>query len=87
MAYASAGVNIDAGNRAVDLMRDAVRSTYDARVLAGIGNRVAGERLFVVSPQIAVVALLLAIALSLASGLLPAIRAARLDPMRALRYE
>jgi ABC-type antimicrobial peptide transport system permease subunit len=41
----------------------------------------------VVSPQVAVVALLLAIALSLASGLLPAIRAARLDPMRALRYE
>src|SRR5438128_12329257 len=35
--YASAGVNIDAGNRAVDLMRDDVRSTYDARVLAGIG--------------------------------------------------
>ncbi len=58
-----------------------------AGVLAGIGNRVAGERLFVVSPRIAVVALLLAIALSLASGLLPAVRAARLDPMRALRYE
>lgn len=35
--YASAGVNIDAGNRAVELMRDAVRSTYDGRVLAGIG--------------------------------------------------
>jgi phosphoribosylformylglycinamidine cyclo-ligase/phosphoribosylamine--glycine ligase/phosphoribosylformylglycinamidine cyclo-ligase len=35
--YAAAGVNIDAGNRAVDLMREAVRSTYDARVLAGIG--------------------------------------------------
>jgi hypothetical protein len=58
-----------------------------AGLLAGIGNRLAGERLFVVSPQVAVVALLLAIALSLASGLLPAIRAARLDPMRALRYE
>ncbi|MBI5878898.1 MAG: phosphoribosylformylglycinamidine cyclo-ligase [Chloroflexi bacterium] len=35
--YAAAGVNIDAGNRAVALMRDAVRSTYDARVLSGIG--------------------------------------------------
>ncbi len=36
--YASAGVNIDAGNRAVDLMRDAVRSTYGPEVLAGIGS-------------------------------------------------
>jgi len=35
--YTAAGVNIDAGNRAVALMRDAVRSTYDARVLSGIG--------------------------------------------------
>lgn len=35
--YASAGVNIAAGQRAVELMKDAVRSTYDARVLAGIG--------------------------------------------------
>jgi phosphoribosylaminoimidazole synthetase len=37
-AYASAGVNIDAGNRAVDLMRDAVKSTYGPEVLAGIGT-------------------------------------------------
>jgi phosphoribosylamine--glycine ligase/phosphoribosylaminoimidazole synthetase len=36
-AYQQAGVSIDAGNRAVDLMRLAVASTYDARVLAGIG--------------------------------------------------
>ncbi|MBI5031706.1 MAG: phosphoribosylformylglycinamidine cyclo-ligase [Chloroflexi bacterium] len=36
-AYASSGVNIDAGNRAVELMRDAVRSTYGKQVLAGIG--------------------------------------------------
>jgi len=35
--YASSGVNIDAGNRAVELMRDAVRSTYGSEVLAGIG--------------------------------------------------
>lgn len=37
-AYAEAGVSIDAGNEAVRLMRAAVRSTYDARVLAGIGS-------------------------------------------------
>ena len=36
--YQSAGVNIEAGNKAVDLMRSAVRSTYNERVLAGIGS-------------------------------------------------
>src|SRR5271157_2630981 len=35
--YATAGVNIDAGNRAVELMRSAVQSTYGPEVLAGIG--------------------------------------------------
>ena len=35
--YASSGVNIDAGNRAVELMRAAVKSTYGPEVLAGIG--------------------------------------------------
>ncbi len=35
--YASAGVSIDAGNRAVDLMRAAVQSTYGPEVLAGLG--------------------------------------------------
>ncbi|MDP3047360.1 MAG: phosphoribosylformylglycinamidine cyclo-ligase [Chloroflexota bacterium] len=37
-AYASAGVSIAAGNRAVELMRDAIRSTYGPQVLAGIGS-------------------------------------------------
>ncbi len=37
-AYASSGVSIDAGNRAVELMRDAVRATYTPAVLAGIGS-------------------------------------------------
>lgn len=36
-AYARSGVNIDAGNRAVELMRKAVRSTYGPEVLLGIG--------------------------------------------------
>ncbi len=36
-AYRSAGVDIDAGNRAVDLFREAVRSTYGPEVLAGVG--------------------------------------------------
>ena len=36
--YASSGVDIDAGNRAVDLMKSAVKSTYTSSVLAGIGS-------------------------------------------------
>jgi phosphoribosylformylglycinamidine cyclo-ligase/phosphoribosylamine--glycine ligase/phosphoribosylformylglycinamidine cyclo-ligase len=36
--YAGAGVNIDAGNTAVDLMKAAVQSTYTPAVLAGIGS-------------------------------------------------
>ncbi len=36
-AYSESGVDIDAGNRAVNLMRDAVRSTYTSAVLSGIG--------------------------------------------------
>jgi len=36
-AYATAGVDVEAGNRAVELMREAVRSTYTPAVLSGIG--------------------------------------------------
>jgi phosphoribosylformylglycinamidine cyclo-ligase len=36
-AYAAAGVDIDAGNKAVQLMTAAVRSTYGPEVLYGIG--------------------------------------------------
>ncbi len=35
--YASAGVDIDAANQAVELMKEAVRGTYTPAVLAGIG--------------------------------------------------
>jgi phosphoribosylformylglycinamidine cyclo-ligase len=35
--YAASGVNIDSGNRAVELMRAAVQSTYGPEVLAGLG--------------------------------------------------
>ena len=36
--YAASGVDIDAGNRAVELMKESVRATYNASVLAGIGS-------------------------------------------------
>jgi len=35
--YRAAGVDIEAGARAVELMKDAVRSTYSPQVLSGIG--------------------------------------------------
>ncbi len=37
-AYENSGVSINAGNRAVELMKSAVKSTYNASVLAGIGS-------------------------------------------------
>jgi phosphoribosylformylglycinamidine cyclo-ligase len=37
-AYRAAGVDIDAGNRAVALMKGALRSTYSAGVLADVGS-------------------------------------------------
>lgn len=37
-AYAASGVSIDAGNRAVELMKEAVKATYTPAVLAGIGS-------------------------------------------------
>ena len=37
-AYAASGVSIDAGNRTVELMKEAVKATYTPAVLAGIGS-------------------------------------------------
>ncbi|MBK8821965.1 MAG: phosphoribosylamine--glycine ligase [Anaerolineales bacterium] len=37
-SYADSGVSIDAGNHAVDLMKDAVKSTYTPSVLSGLGS-------------------------------------------------
>jgi phosphoribosylformylglycinamidine cyclo-ligase len=37
-AYSKSGVDIDAGNRTVELMKSAVKSTYNPSVLSGIGS-------------------------------------------------
>ena len=36
--YKSAGVDIDAGNKAVDLIKDQVKSTFTTNVLTGLGS-------------------------------------------------
>ena len=36
--YKSAGVNIDAGNEAVDLIKENVKSTHSKNVLTGLGS-------------------------------------------------
>ena len=36
-AYARSGVSLEAGERTLELVSEAVRATYDERVLAGLG--------------------------------------------------
>jgi len=38
VTYASAGVDVEAGDRAVDLMKDAVKATHNASVIGGVGG-------------------------------------------------
>ena len=38
ITYATAGVDTEAGDKAVELMKDAVRATHGARVLGGVGG-------------------------------------------------
>ena len=42
MDYKQAGVNIDEGNRAVELIKPAVKSTHTKQVLSNIGGFAAG---------------------------------------------
>ena len=38
ITYASAGVDVEAGDRAVELMKDAVKATHNASVVGGVGG-------------------------------------------------
>ncbi len=38
LTYAAAGVDIDAGNKAVELMKDSVKATYRPEVLGDLGG-------------------------------------------------
>ena len=38
ITYAAAGVDVEAGDRAVELMKDAVKATHTAEVLGGVGG-------------------------------------------------
>ena len=38
ITYAAAGVDVEAGDRAVELMKDAVKATHSASVLGGGGG-------------------------------------------------
>ena len=58
-----------------------------AFLLSIVGNRLSGTTAFALNPLIVAVAVVLGLVLSIASGILPALRAASLDPVRALRTE
>lgn len=38
ITYASAGVDVEAGDRAVELMKDAVKATHNSSVIGGVGG-------------------------------------------------
>ena len=38
VTYASAGVDVEAGDRAVELMKDAIKATHNSSVVGGVGG-------------------------------------------------
>ena len=44
LTYAAAGVDIDAGNKAVELMKDSVKATYRPEVLGDLGAFLLNEQ-------------------------------------------
>ncbi len=58
-----------------------------AFILGLAGNLLVGDRVFQLSAGVVIATVLLALFLSLCSSIVPALRAARISPARALRYE
>jgi ABC-type antimicrobial peptide transport system permease subunit len=53
--------------------------------LVNLAGRASNQELFLVTPRLTAIALGFAVVLGVLAGLVPAFRAARLDPVRALR--